>query len=186
VASVDLRDPRLVRFILGLVLLAALIYVYFNFVAKGTREAIITAQDTLEMKQLQLSQLRSQTSEDMAVMAQQIEMYQQELENLDRFLPRSYNQDDVLDMLTSKAASSGIQVVSLNPLPPSLQGEYNVYAWQMHLTGRYHRLGVFFDQLTQELMMTAISELNIQQLKAAEGKFDNIEATFTFSAFSQP
>jgi hypothetical protein len=35
-------------------------------------------------------------------------------------------------------------------------------------------------------MMTAITDLNIQQLKAAEGKFDNIEASFVFSAYTQP
>lgn len=138
------------------------------------------------MKQMELNQLRAQTSEDMAVMAQQIEMYQQELENLDRFLPRQYSQDDVLEMLTMKAASSGIQIVNLNPLPMTLQGQYAVYSWQIRLTGRYHRLGVFFDQLTQETMMTAITDLNIQQLKAAEGKFDNIEASFVFSAYTQP
>ncbi len=185
-AAMNLRDPKLLRFIIGLVLLAALVYVYFNFIAKGTSEAISTARDTIRMKQMQLSQLQSQTSEDMAVMAQQIEMFQQELANLDRFLPRTYNQDDVLEMLTDKAASSGIQIVGLTPQPVTTEGSYAVYSWQVHLTGRYHRLGVFFDQLTQELMMTAISDLNIQQLKAAEGKFDNIEATFTFSAYSQP
>ncbi len=184
--ALDLRDPRLLRFFLGLVLLAALVYVYFNYVAKDTRDAIASSEDQLEIKQMELNQLRSQTSEDMAVMAQQIEMYEQELESLDRFLPRSYSQDDVLDLLTRKASNSGIQVVNLNPLPPTLEGDYAVYSWQVRLTGRYHRLGVFFDQLTQETMMTAVSDLNIQQLKAAEGKFDNIEASFVFSAFTQP
>lgn len=181
-----LRDPRLLRLLLGLVLLAALVYVYFNFIAKDTREAIAASEDQLEIRQMELSQLRSQTSEDMAVMAQQIAMYQQELESLDRFLPREYSQDEVLDLLTQKASNSGIQVVNLTPMPPSMEGEYAVYSWQVQLTGRYHRLGVFFDQLTQELMMTSITQLNIQQLKAAEGKFDNIEASFVFSAYTQP
>jgi len=184
--AIDLRDPKVLRFFLGLLLLVALVYVYFNFIAKDTRESITSLEDQLRMKQMELNQLRAQTSEDMAVMSQQIEMYQQELENLDRFLPRQYSQDDVLEMLTMKAASSGIQIVNLNPLPMTLQGQYAVYSWQIRLTGRYHRLGVFFDQLTQETMMTAITDLNIQQLKAAEGKFDNIEASFVFSAYTQP
>lgn len=184
--ALDLRDPKLLRFFLGLLLLAALVYVYFNFIAKETTESITSLEDQLSMKQMELNQLRAQTSEDMAVMAQQIEMYEQELENLDRFLPRQYSQDEVLELLTTKAASSGIQIVNLNPLPPALVGQYAVYSWQIRLTGRYHRLGVFFDQLTQETMMTAITDLNIQQLKAAEGKFDNIEASFVFSAYTQP
>jgi Tfp pilus assembly protein PilO len=181
-----MRDPRLLRFLLGLVLLAALVYVYFNYIAKGVTDGIASTEDQIEMKQMELNQLRSQTSEDMAVMAQQIEMYQQELESLDRFLPRSYSQDDVLELLTTKASNSGIQILALTPFPPTLEGSNAVYSWQVRITGRYHRLGVFFDQLTQETMMTAISELNVQQLKAAEGKFDNIEATFVFSAYTQP
>jgi len=54
------------------------------------------------------------------------------------------------------------------------------------LTGRFHRLGVFLDQLTQEMLMSAVTNLEIHQPKAAEGKFDNIEASFTFRAFVQP
>jgi hypothetical protein len=66
------------------------------------------------------------------------------------------------------------------------EGEYLVYDWQVRLTGRFHRLGVFLDQLTQEMLMSAVSNLEIHQQKAAEGKFDNIEASFTFRAFVQP
>lgn len=182
----DLRDPRVIRIILGIVVLAALIFVYFNFVASGVQESIAEAEDTLQMKEMELRQLQSQTSEDMARLAQQIEMYRQELQSLDRFLPRTYDQEEVLQMLTEKASASGLQILRLDPLAPSVEGDYTVYTWDIRLTGRYHRFGVFLDQLTQETMMTSISNLQMQQLKAAEGKFDNVEATFTFSTYVQP
>ncbi len=115
-------------------------------------------------------------------------MYTQELEELDRFLPRQYDQADILEMLTNYSTASGLQIVSLVPMAPSVAatGEYQVYDWQLTLTGRFHRLGVFFDQLTQQPMMSSITNLQVHQLKAAEGKFDNIETTFTFSAYIQP
>lgn len=185
-AGFDIRDPRLLRVILGLVLLAVVVYVYFNFVAKGVQESITEAEGNLEMRQLQLQTLQQQTTEDMAMMSQRIEQYQQELERLDRFLPRNYSQEEVLEMLADKADNSGLQILSLSPMPATAQGEYVSYDWQVHLVGRYHRLGVFLDQLTQQAMMTAVKDLQIQQMKAAEGKFDNIEATFTFSAFVAP
>jgi len=185
-AGFDFRDPRFLRLILGLVILAGLVFVYFNFIASGVEASISDLEDTLDEKQIQLRSFQGQTAEDMAMMAQQIERYQRELENLDRFLPRTYNQEEVMDMLTEKASASGLQILSLTPIAPTMQQDYNVYAWQVHMTGRYHRLGVFFDQLTQETMMTAIDGLEVQKLRAAEGKFDNIEATFTFSAFVQP
>lgn len=182
----DIRDARVLRFIVGLILLGGLIYVYTSFIASGVKEEIATAEDTLAMKEAQYSQLRSRTGEDMALLQQQIEMYTQELERLDRFLPRSYSQEAVLEMLAEKTGNSGLQVLSLTPLPPIVEGAYNVYKWNIHLTGRFHRLGVFLDQLTQEMMMTSIGDVVINQMKAAEGKFDNIEATFTISAYVQP
>lgn len=185
-AGFDFRDPKFLRLILGLVILAGLVFVYFNFVASGVEASITQLESELEQKQIQLRSFQGQTAEDMAMMAQQIEMYQQELENLDRFLPRTYNQEEVMEMLTDKASASGLQILSLTPVAPSMQEDYNVYTWQVHLTGRYHRLGVFLDQLTQETMMTAVTDLDIQKMRAAEGKFDNIEATFTFSTFVQP
>jgi len=185
-AGFDFRSPVFLRLILGLVILAGLVFVYFNFIASGVEASITQLEDELEQKQIQLRSFQGQTAEDMAMMAQQIEMYQQELESLDRFLPRTYDQEEVMEMLTDKASASGLQILSLNPMAPSMQEDYNVYTWQVRLTGRYHRLGVFLDQLTQETMMTAVTDLDIQKMRAAEGKFDNIEATFTFSTFVQP
>ena len=185
-AGFDVRDPKFLRLILGLVILAGLVFVYFSFIASDVQASIGELEDDLEQKQIQLRSFQGQTAEDMAMMAQQIERYEQELENLDRFLPRTYDQEEVMDMLTEKASASGLTILSLTPMAPTMQQDYNVYTWQVHLSGRYHRLGVFLDQLTQETMMTAVDNLDIQKLRAAEGKFDNIEATFTFSAFVQP
>ena len=186
--AADFRDPQILRFIIGIVLLGALIFSYFNFFASSVNVEIADREQTLEMKELEYRQLQGQTSDDLAMMGQRIEMYTQELEELDRFLPRQYDQEDILEMLTEFAGASGLQIVSLVPMAPMVDGtgEYQVYDWQLTLTGRFHRLGVLFDQLTQQPMMSSISNLQIHQLKAAEGKFDNIETTFTFSAYIQP
>ena len=184
--AVDFRDPRILRFIIGIILLGALIFGYNNFFASSLNQEIAEREQTLEMKELELRQLQAQTSDDLAMIGQRIEMYNQELEELDRFLPRHYSQEDVLEMLTSFAGASGLQIVSLVPMAPVVDSEYQIYNWQVTLTGRFHRLGVFFDQLTQQPMMSSVSNLQVHQLKAAEGKFDNIETVFTFSAYIQP
>lgn len=184
--AADFRDPRILRFIIGIILLGALVFSYFNFFASSVILEIDEREQTLEMKELELRQLQGQTTDDLAMIGQRIEMYNQELEELDRFLPRHYNQEDILDMLTDYAGGSGLQIISLVPMAPVVDSEYQIYDWQITLTGRFHRLGVFFDQLTQQPMMSSVSNLQVHQLKAAEGKFDNIETTFTFSAYIQP
>ncbi len=184
--AIDFRDARVLRFIVGILLLAAIVLGYSMFLAKSLREEIAVEQQNLDMRRIELETLRSRTTEDLAVMAQRIEMYTQELSALDLLLPRSYNQEDMMEMVTAGASRSGLPIVSLTPLQYRTEGEYQVYDWQVRLTGRFHRLGVFMDQLTQEMLITAISNLEIHQQKAAEGKFDNIEASFTISAFVQP
>ncbi len=184
--AADFRDPRILRFIIGIILLGALVFSYFNFFASSVILEIDEREQTMEMKELELRQLQGQTTDDLAMIGQRIEMYNQELEELDRFLPRHYNQEDILDMLTGYAGGSGLQIISLVPMAPVVDSEYQIYDWQITLTGRFHRLGVFFDQLTQQPMMSSVTNLQVHQLKAAEGKFDNIETTFTFSAYIQP
>ncbi|MFO7626476.1 MAG: type 4a pilus biogenesis protein PilO [Candidatus Fermentibacteraceae bacterium] len=184
--AIDFRDARVLRFIIGILLLAAIVVGYFMFLAKGLSEEIAVEEQNLEMRRIEHQSLRSRTSEDLAVMAQRIEMYTQELNTLDRLLPRVYDQEEVMEMLTNGAGRSGLTILSLTPMQYVPEGEYLVYDWQVRLTGRFHRLGVFLDQLTQEMLMSAVTNLEIHQQKAAEGKFDNIEASFTFRAFVQP
>lgn len=184
--AIDFRDARVLRFIVGILLLAAIVVGYFMLVARGVQEEIATEQQNLDMRRIEYQNLRGRTSEDLAMIGQRIEMYNQELSALDRLLPRVYDQEEVMEILTGGAARSGLSIVSLTPLQRMVDGEYHVYDWRIRLTGRFHRLGVFLDQLTQEMLMSSVSNLEVHQQKAAEGKFDNIEASFTFSAYIQP
>lgn len=181
-----LRDPRFYVLIVGIVLVAALLYLYPNNISSDIKDRIEQAQQNLDMKQAELSSLQSGSPSDMAITEQEINRLNQQLAELDRYLPRSYDQDEVLDMLTENAENSGLRINSLTPLPPSTQGDYLVYGWQMHLTGRFHRLGVFLDQLTQQMMMTSVTDFTVIQRKASDGSYDNMEANFTVSAYVQP
>ncbi|MBD3277414.1 MAG: type 4a pilus biogenesis protein PilO [Candidatus Aegiribacteria sp.] len=181
-----LRDPRFYVLIVGIILVAALLYLYPKNISSDIKDRIEQAQQNLDMKQAELSSLQSGSPSDMAITEQEINRLNQQLAELDRYLPRSYDQDEVLDMLTENAENSGLQINSLTPLPPSTQGDYLVYGWQMHLTGRFHRLGVFLDQLTQQMMMTAVTDFTVIQRKASDGSYDNMEANFTVSAYVQP
>jgi len=181
-----LKDPGFYVMILGIILVVALIYLYPKQFSSELEERIQQAQQNLDMKTAELQSLQSGTASDMAITEQEINRLNQQLAELDRYLPRTYDQDEVLSMLTENAENSGLQINQLTPLPPSTQGDYVVYGWQLHLSGRFHRLGVFFDQLTQQMMMTSITDLSVLQKKASDGSYDNMEATFTVSAFVQP
>lgn len=181
-----LRDPRFYILIVGVLLIVALIYFYPRSISADLVDRIELAEQNLEMKQAELISLQSGTSADMAITEQEINLLTQQLSELDRYLPRSYDQDEVLDMLTEKAENSGLKIIVLTPLPPVTQGDYLIYGWQVQLSGRFHRLGVYLDQLTQQMMITSVSNLSVIQQKASDGNHDNMVATFTVSAFVQP
>lgn len=181
-----LRDPRFYVMIVGIILVAALLYLYPREISADIKERIERTEQNLDMKKAELASLQAGTASGMAITEQEIERLNQQLSELDRYLPRSYDQDEVMDMLTENAENSGLQIHRLVPLPPSTQGDFLVYGWQMHLTGRFHRLGVFLDQLTQQMMITAVTDLTVIQKKASDGSYENMEANFTVSAFVQP
>lgn len=181
-----LRDPRLYVLIAGVLLIVGLIYLYPKSIAADLKDRIELAEQNLEMKQAELISLQSSTASDLAITEQELNLLSQQLAELDRYLPRTYNQDEVLDMLTEKADNSGLQIRVLTPLPPVTQGDYLIYGWQVQISGRFHRLGVFLDQLTQQMMITSVTDLVVVQKKASDGSYDNMEATFTVSAFVQP
>lgn len=184
--AISLRDPRLYVFIIGILLIVVLIVLYPSKIAGEVKGRIEAAQQDLELKQAELATLQSRSAEDMAVLEQEINLLTQQLGELDRFLPSRYDQDEVLGVLTEKADNSGLTILALTPLRPGPQGEYLVYAWQVQIVGQFHRLGVFLDQLTQQTMLTAVTDLAVVQQKASDGSFDNMQATFTISAFVQP
>lgn len=184
--AISLRDPRLYIFLVGILLIIALVVLYPSKYANAVEVRIEEAQQNLELKEAELATLQSRTAEDMAVIEQEINLLEQQLGELDMFLPAQYDQDDVLAMLSDRADNSGLTILALTPLPPGPQGEYLVYSWQMQMTGQFHRLGVFLDQLTQQIMMTSVSDLAVQQQKASDGSFDNMQASFTINAFVQP
>ncbi len=184
--AISLRDPRLYVFVIGILLIVALILVYPVKIAGEVKDRIEVTQQDLEIKQAELATLQSRSAEDMAVLEQEINLLTQQLGELNRFLPSEYRQGEVLNILTEKADNSGLTILALTPLPPGPQGQYLVYAWQVQIMGQFHRLGVFFDQLTQQTMLTAVTDLAVVQQKAADGSFDNMHATFTLSAFVQP
>ncbi len=181
-----LRDPRFYILIVGILLVAALIYLYPREFSSEVKVRIEQAEQNLEMKRAELISLQMGTASDMAITEQEINRLTLQLAELDRYLPRSYDQDEIMDMLTENAENSGLQIYSLTPLPPTTQGDFLVYGWQMQLTGRFHRLGVFLDQLTQQMMLTSVTDLTIVQKKASDGSYDNMEANFTISAYVQP
>jgi len=184
--AISLRDPRLYVFVIGILLIVALVMIYPKKFSGEVEGRIEEARQNLELKEAELADLQSRTAEDMAVIEQEINLLEQQLGELDMFLPARYDQDDVLEMLTDRAENSGLTIVALTPLPPGPQGEYLVYGWQVQMTGQFHRLGVFLDQLTQQILMTSVSDLSVQQQKASDGSFDNMSASFTINAFVQP
>ena len=105
-----LRDPRFYVLIVGILLIVALIYLYPREFSSEINDRIEQAEQNLEMKRAELSSLKSGTASDMAMIEQEINRLTQQLTELDRYLPRSYDQDEVMDMLTENAENSGLQI----------------------------------------------------------------------------
>ena len=86
-----LRDPRFYILIVGILLVIALIYLYPREFSSEVKIRIEQAEQNLDMKRAELISLQSGTASDMAITEQEINRLTQQLAELDRYLPRSYD-----------------------------------------------------------------------------------------------
>lgn len=183
--TLDVKEPRMYILIIGIILIILIMVIYPKKYGNEASAALAQAQDSLSYKEMMLASLQGGNLEDMALIEQRMDDYAQQLDELERFVPRSYNRDDFLAMLTEKAENSGLTIHTLVPNPSSRDGQYTVYPWTVAVSGQFHRLGVFFDQLTQQMLMTAITNISIEQVKSSEGSYQNMTASFSISAYVQ-
>lgn len=183
--TLDVKEPRIYVLIFGIILIVLVLLIYPKKYANEVSAALTQASDSLLYKEMLLASLSGSSTEDMALIEQRMDDYAQQLDELERFVPRSYSRDDFLAMLTEKAENSGLTILTLVPNPPGRDNQYTTYPWTVEVSGQFHRLGVFFDQLTQQMLMTTVTNVTVQQVKSADGSYQNMTASFAITAYVQ-
>jgi type IV pilus assembly protein PilO len=183
----NLREPYAQKGIAVIVLaivLAWLIFFteYLPFSYRSTAAELDTLKDELQRVAGELQRLESA--------ANRLPQIQQELATLVRkwevlrdLLPRETEMSDLLSDVTTAGLKAGVQFSLFEPGAAEPYDLYVRYPIQVSVTGGYHQVGRFLDNLCNMDRLVDISNLNLSQISDG-AEVITVEASAVISAYT--
>lgn len=184
----NLRKAYTQRGIAGIALAAVLAWlIFFTSYVPGLSPKRTSAELTRLRDELQAVAGEVQRAK---AIAESIPRLQEELnqmvarwEALKSLLPKASEMSGLLAKVTTAGMSAGVQFTLFEPQPPEPADLYTRYPIKVTVTGGYHQVGNFFDNLCNMDRLVGISDVKLTQFeKGMTGT--TVEATATISAYT--
>ena len=98
-------------------------------------------------------------------------------------LPKASEMSALLSEVTTAGMRAGVQFTLFEPGQPEPYELYTRYPIRVSVTGGYHQVGRFFDNLCNLERLVGISDVNVVQLDGGEEAI-TVEAGATISAYT--
>jgi len=184
----NLRQAYTQRGIAGIALAAVLAWlIFFTSYVPGLSPKRTSAELTRLKDELQAVAGEVQRAK---AIAESIPRLQAELaqmitrwEALKSLLPKASEMSDLLAKVTTAGMSAGVQFTLFEPQAPEPADLYTRYPIKVTVTGGYHQVGNFFDNLCNMDRLVGISDVKLSQFeKGMTGT--TVEATAMISAYT--
>lgn len=110
------------------------------------------------------------------------ELLEQQLAKALTELPENANIDALVESLYALGTDSGLVIVSIEPKAERKQKFYAEVPMAMSVTGNYHEIAVFFDQISKLKRIINITGIKLGQPSVKNEKVQ-LKATYTATAF---
>lgn len=185
--SIDLKDPRLLRWLAAGLVVAALVPVFFLTslapVCWQPRQAEI---GQLEAKHQELSRDLEKARllvRNLERVERETEILRQQWEVARTLLPEENEMPSLLRKVTAAGEQSGIEFTLFKPGPVVPRGFYADNPVEVKVRGGYHQTGVFLSRLANLDRIVNASELKFAQKESEDDPF-TIEASLTLTAYT--
>ncbi|MCX5801109.1 MAG: type 4a pilus biogenesis protein PilO [Candidatus Eisenbacteria bacterium] len=183
----DLRNPKHQKMLMGVVLLAALLYLYFlaSFLPFGFRAQ---ASKYNELKQhyekltLDLSKARQLVGNLPRLKKEYEELHESWL-LAKELLPEEKELATLLSRVTIAGQQSGVKFTLFKPNPPVDRGYYVEHPVEVSVVGGFHETAAFLSEIANLSRIVNVSGLKLASYTG--GKPDEVvQATFIASAYT--
>ena len=110
------------------------------------------------------------------------ELLEQQLAKALTELPEEANIDALVESLYAIGTDSGLVIVNIEPKGERRQDFYAEVPLAMTVTGNYHQIAVFFDQISKLKRIINVTGIKLTDPKVANEKVQ-LKATYTATAF---
>jgi len=183
----NIRDPKVQRGIVGILVVIALVWLifftnYLPFSSRRTSQQVTELREELQVVAGELQRLESAVK-SLPQIEQELNTLVTKWEVLRGLLPRESEMSSLLTNVTTAGMKSGIQFTLFEPGLPEPYDLYTRYPIRVSVTGGYHQVGKFFENLCNMERLVGISDVGLRQLSDKEAA-GTVEASVTISAFA--
>ena len=183
----NLREPYIHKGLIGFIVLIALVWLifftdYLPFSNKRSAEEVHELRQELQAVTGELRVLESAVR-TLPKIKEELKVLEHKWEVLRGLLPLASEMSMLLSDVTTAGMKAGVEFVLFEPGAPELYDLYTRYPINVSVTGGYHEVGRFFDNMCNMDRLVGISDMNIIQILAGE-KPETVEASATVSAYT--
>jgi type IV pilus assembly protein PilO len=170
-----------------MILIVALVWLifftdYLPFSRLRTSRDVEELRNELQTVAGELQRLKAAVN-SLPKIEKELEVLQARWSALRGLLPRESEMSSLLTDVTTAGMKAGIQFTLFEPGQPEPYDLYTRYPIRIGITGGYHQVGRFFDNLCNMGRLVGISDVGLRQL--ADGKESvTVEASATISAYA--
>jgi type IV pilus assembly protein PilO len=191
----DLKNPKLQKVLISILLIGILSYVYFgssffSFCYKVRKAKIEELDKEYSKLSAELEKARKMVGNLARMEAEYQRLHEQWL-SAKELLPEDEEMPDLLRKITTAGNQAGVKFVLFQPQAPA-QGEfYTAHPTKVKIRGGYHQVGIFLSRLANLPRIVNVSGLSLGS-QDGKGKKDQVDANdtvfaeFTLTAYTLP
>jgi type IV pilus assembly protein PilO len=177
-----LKNRNLIISVAGLVLIAIVSYIFWNY-------AVVPVKHDQEADAKKLADLRVKlkSAHDVAGKLNQIQLEMAGLEidvaQLEKQLPKSRELPALIRVVSHRAEANGVQIISFSPNKPVPKGLYDEIPYSMNIITSFHNLGRFLTAMGKGERLFAARNLTMVSNNSKTDPSKTITASFSLIAF---
>lgn len=182
----NLRDSHVQRGLAGIVLVIVLVWLiflseYMPICYRVGAKKLAEVQSEHQQVAGELQRLRAVVA-NLPRLERELAAMQERWEALSGLLPEESEMASLLSEVTTAGMRAGVQFALFEPQPPQQFELFLQHPVRLAVTGGYHQVGVFFDNLCN--LSRLVDIFNIAFLGLAESEEGTVEARATISAYT--
>jgi type IV pilus assembly protein PilO len=183
----NLREPHILKGVAGIVILVVLVWLvfftgYLPFSPKRTSAELAKLRQELDIAGGELQRART-VAEGIPALQAELSQMQTKWEALKDLLPKATEMSNLLADVTTSGLKAGVQFTLFEPQPAEPADMYTRYPIKVTVTGGYHQVGEFFDNLCNMDRLVGIADVKLAQNEKGLTT-STVEATATLSAYT--
>jgi type IV pilus assembly protein PilO len=160
-----LPDNKRDQIMLGVcILLLGLVYVFYEYYHTPKNAELDTLQERIEKLEASNETVRQEVAKGTAdKLKEEADMYARMLVQMRQLVPASNEVPTLLEQISNAARQTGLELGPITPLG-ILPGEvFDTHRFRMGVTGPYHRIGQFLDNVGSLTRIMAPMNLTLRQ-----------------------